>query len=99
MASLVCFGQGKPQISDVLAENLKAIVVSRGPCPAHFVHPGHKAKRQVKDHRVLLGVVRAKVQPIVGDGQCAFDGPGPGWGERADERDVLIVGADLLAKE
>ena len=48
---------------------------------------------------MLLGVVRAKVQSVVGDGQCAFNGPGPGWGERADERDVLIVGADLLAKE
>ena len=85
MASLVCFGQGKPQISDVLAENLEAIVISRGPCPAHFVNSRHKAKRQVKDDRVLLGMVRAKVEPIVSDGQCAFDGPGPRWGERADE--------------
>ena len=99
MSPLVSFGQGEPQISDVLTEDLKAIVVSGRPCPPNLVNPGDKAKGQVQNDRVLLGVVGSEVEPVVGDCQRAPDRSCAGRGERADEGDVLIVGADLFSKE
>ena len=45
--------ESEPEVSDILAENLQAIVISRSSGSSNFVNSGDKSEGNIKNDRIL----------------------------------------------